>query len=417
MRILVAPDCFTGTLTARQAADAIADGWSRGAPHDDVTVLPLADGGPGFVETVHAGLGGELVPITVGGPLGEPTAALVLLVDGPSGRAAYLESAHAVGLHLVPAARRDPTRTTSIGVGELLRAALDLGARRVVVGLGGSATNDAGAGMLAGLGVGGLILRGGGGGLGGVRLEDLAGLAELRRELAGVDLVIATDVDVPLLGLHGASAGFAAQKGATAEQAQELERALGSFAQVVGQAVAADGTRRDLLAAPARPASTSGALIGSPLAPEHGGHHHHGAAGGDRTLAQLPGGGAAGGLGFGLAVLGGRVLPGAQVVAESVGLAEHVARSDIVVTGEGALDWQSLHGKVVSAVAAQGVAHGIPVVVVAGQVLIGRREWSAAGIAAAYAVAERPDQVAAAQRDPVATLAARAERVARTWSR
>ena len=403
MRILVAPDCFTGTLTARQAGDAIASGWSRGAPHDVVTVVPLADGGPGFVETVYAGLGGDLVPVTVGGPLGEPTIALVLLVAGPSGPVAYIESAQAVGLHLVPAARRDPTRTTSVGVGELLRAALDLGARRVVVGLGGSATNDAGAGMLAALGVGSPILRAGGGGLGSVRRQDLDGLAGLRRELAGVDLVIATDVDVPLLGLHGASAGFAAQKGATAEQAQDLERALGSFAQVVGQVVADDGTRRDLLAVPARASN---------------GHHHHGgSAGGDRTLAQLPGAGAAGGLGFGLAVLGGRVLPGAQVVADAVGLAEHVAQADIVVTGEGALDWQSLHGKVVSAVATQGLAHGIPVVVVAGQVLIGRREWSAAGIAAAYAVAERPDQVAAAQEDPVATLAARAERVARTWSR
>ena len=411
VRILIAPDCFTGTLTARQAGDAMALGWSRGAPHDEITVVPLADGGPGFVETVRAGLDGDLVPVTVTGPLGEPVVAVVLLVPGPTGPVAYLETAQVVGLHLVPVDQRDPTRTTSAGVGELLRAALDLGARRIVVGLGGSATNDAGAGMLAALGVGGPVLRGGGGGLGGVGKQDLDGLAEVRRELAAVDLVIATDVDVPLLGLHGASAGFAAQKGATAQQAQDLERALGSFAQVVGQVVAGDGTRRDLLAAPvAVPPAPTGIIAPA-------GHHHGGAPGTDRVLAQLPGSGAAGGLGFGLTVLGGRVLPGAQVVTDAVGLAERVARSDLVVTGEGALDWQSLHGKVVSAVAGHGLAHGVPVVVLAGQVMIGRREWSAAGIAAAYAVAERPDQVAAAWADPVGTLAARAERVARTWSR
>ena len=214
MRILVAPDSFAGTLSAQAAADAMASGWRRGAPHDEVSILPLADGGPGFVETLHAALGGDLVPLTVGGPLGEPTPAVLLLVPGPGGPVAYLESAQAVGLHLVPADRRDPMVTTSFGVGAMLRAAAGSGARRVVVGLGGSATNDGGAGMLAGLGLAPPVLARGGGALGGVQTGDLDGLDELRRSLAHVDLVIATDVDVPLLGLHGASAGFAAQKGA-----------------------------------------------------------------------------------------------------------------------------------------------------------------------------------------------------------
>ncbi|HEY3438252.1 MAG TPA: glycerate kinase [Actinotalea sp.] len=390
MRILVAPDCFTGTLSAAQAAAAMAAGWRRGAPHDEVSVLPLADGGPGFVETLHAALGGDLVPVTVHGPLGDTTPAVVLLVPGQGGGVAYVESAQAVGLHLVPAARRDPTVTTSVGVGELVRAAVDLGVRRVVVGLGGSSTNDAGAGMLAGLGLTSPVLTGGGRGLAAVTPDDLAGLAELRRSLAHLDLVIATDVDVPLLGLHGASAGFAAQKGASPEQAQELERALGHFAQVA-QAAAGDAPRPDLLAGPAATAP--------------------------RPTAQLPGAGAAGGLGFALALLGGRVLPGAGVVADAVGLTASVRQADIVVTGEGTLDWQSLHGKVVSAVAHEGLAVGVPVVVVAGQVLIGRREWGAAGIAGAYAVAERPGDVAAALADPVGSLEARVERVARTWSR
>ena len=400
MRILVAPDCFTGTLTASQAAEAMARGWAAGAPHDDVSVLPLADGGPGFLDVLHAALTGKtLVPVTVHGPLGEPTPAVLLLDDTPTARVAYIEAAQAVGLHLVPPDRRDPTATTSVGVGQLLRAALRLGARRIVVGLGGSATNDGGAGMLAGLGLESELLRGGGGGLGSLVAGDLAGLTALRRELVGVDLVIAADVDVPLLGLHGASAGFAAQKGATPAQAQGLERALGQLADVAARVVSVDGVRTSL------------------LAPDQPGGGAAQARAASRELSQLPGSGAAGGLGFGLAVLGGRVLPGARVVADAVDLGGRVRGADIVVTGEGSLDWQSLHGKVVQAVAAQGMAHGVPVVVVAGQVLIGRREWGAAGIAGAYAVAERPDQVATSLADPSGTLAARVQRVARTWSR
>lgn len=392
VRILLAPDCFTGTLTAREAADAMAEGWGRGAPHDDVAVLPLADGGPGFLDAVHAGLGGELVPVTVAGPTGAGTPALVLLVEGDAGRTAYLEAAQAIGLHLVPPDQRDPTRTTSVGLGELLAAAVDMDARRVVVGLGGSGTNDGGAGALAGVGLASPRLRAGGGALGGLVADDLDGLVELRRRWASVDLVAAVDVDVPLLGLHGASAGFAAQKGATPEQAQELERCLGHLAALVGEAVARDRHRRDLLA-PADPRASA------------------------RTLSQASGAGAAGGAGFGLAALGARLLPGSSVVADAVGLARAVGSADVVVTGEGTLDWQSLHGKVVHAVAAEGLRHGVPVVAVAGQVLLGRREWSAAGLAGAYAVAERPADVPAAMADPRRTLAARVERVARTWSR
>ncbi|MDT0164310.1 glycerate kinase [Actinotalea sp. AC32] len=395
MRILVAPDCFSGTLSAREAAAAMRAGWSLGAPHDVVTELALADGGPGFVEVLHSALGGELVPVTVHGPLGDPTPAVMLLVGAAGARTAYLESAQAIGLHLVPADRRDPARTTSRGLGELLSAALAAGARRVVVGLGGSATNDGGAGVLAGLGAPSARLSAGGGALDGLVPDDVAAVASLRERFRDVDLVAAVDVDVPLLGLHGASAGFAAQKGASPEQAQHLERCLGHLAALVGEVVAGadEGPRRDLLA-PARDARTT-----------------------TRTLTQAPGAGAAGGVGFGLAVLGARLLPGAAVVADAVGLAAAVAGADLVVTGEGTLDWQSLHGKVVHAVAGEGLRHGVPVVAVAGQVLLGRREWSAAGLAGAYAVAERTSEVAASTADARGTLAARVERVARTWSR
>lgn len=396
MRVLVAPDSFGGTLTAAQAAEAIAVGWARAAPHDDVVRLPLADGGPGFVDILHASLGarsgGELVPVTVTGPLGEPAPAVLLRVpDDEGGATVYVEAAHALGLHLVPVERRDPTLTSSVGLGELLRAAVGLGASRVVVGLGGSATNDGGAGLLAGLGMAAPRLRAGGGALLDATPDDVADLDLAREALAGVDLVAAVDVDVPLLGLHGASAGFAPQKGATPEQAQDLERALGRLAGLLGD-----------VAPP--PAPGPGAALPLADGPR------------PRRWSALPGAGAAGGVGFALAMLGGRLLPGSGVVADAVDLAGHVAAADLVVTGEGRFDWQSLRGKVVATVAAEAAGRAAPVVVVAGQVAVGRREWGAAGVSGAYAVAERPADVAASLADPAGTLAARVERVARTWS-
>jgi glycerate kinase len=394
MRVLIAPDCYGGTLTAQEAAGALQDGWLRAAPGDDLSTCPLSDGGPGFLDTLRASLGGQLVAVTVRSPIGDRVPAALLLVEGADGaRTAYVESSHALGLPLVPLHRRDPTRTTSYGVGELIRAAVDTGAGRVVVGLGGSATNDGGAGMLAALGIGSPdgVLAHGGGGLGGVTADDLAALAAVRARLRHVDLVAATDVDVPLLGLHGASAGFALQKGATPEQAQELERALGHFAHVAVGALAED-VRPDLLA---------GARTASPMT---------------RLTAQ-PGAGAAGGLGFGLALLGARLVPGSALVADAVDLTRRIADVDLVVTGEGTFDWQSLHGKVVAAVAERALGVAVPTIVVAGQVTVGRRELAAAGLAAAYAVAEGPDEVAAALADPAGTLSRRAERVARTWSR
>ena len=382
MRVLLAPDCFGGTLTAVEAARALADGWRRGAPHDTVELLPLSDGGPGFLDALHEASGGDLVPVVVPGPLGDPVPATLLVVPGETGPTIYVESAQAIGLHLVPAERRDPTVTSTGGLGGLLAAALDLGPRRIVVGLGGSATNDGGAGLLAALGAG-AILGKGGGGLGAATAADVAAVTDLRVRFAGVDLVAAYDVDVPLLGLHGASAGFAAQKGATPQQAQDLERSLAHFAALV-EGIAA-GPRRDLLGAPTAP-------------------------------SRLPGAGAAGGTGFALAALGARLAPGAGVVADAVGLAAAVARADLLVTGEGTLDWQSGHGKVVGAVAEEGMRRGVPTVAIAGQVLLGRREQGAVGLSGAYAVAADPREVAAAMADPYVTLVGRTERVARTWS-
>ncbi len=147
VRVVIAPDCFTGTLTAPQAAEAIAAGWRRHAPDDQLDLCPMSDGGPGFVEALHAALGGQLAPLQVPGPLGEPALAAILYLDGT----AYIESAQACGLALIPPGQRDPGRATSLGLGQLMHAAQQAGATRIVVGLGGSGTNDSGAGMLAGL--------------------------------------------------------------------------------------------------------------------------------------------------------------------------------------------------------------------------------------------------------------------------
>lgn len=393
--MLLAPDGFGSPLPSTAATAAIAAGWRAGAPHDDVLECPLADGGPGFVDTLHRVLGGRLLPVVVRGPWGEPVPATVLLV----GDTIYVESAQAAGLALVPAGRRDPTRTTTLGVGDLLREARATGARRVVVGLGGPATADAGMGMLAALGGGDEAgrLAGGGGGLPDVTGEDLAGLAALRDDWAGVDVVAAGDVDAPLLGLQGASAALSPRTGATPEQAQRLERAMAHVARLAVAALGPD----------ARPSGAASSRTSLPLAT--------GRPAADR-FAALPGAGAGGGLGFGLALLGARLLPGAAVVADAVGLDEKLAASDVAVTGAGRFDWQSLHGTVVGEVAGRALAHGVPTVVVAGEVLVGRREQAAAGISGAYAVSSSPAEREAALADPAGTLEARAAAVARTWS-
>ncbi|MEO7449166.1 MAG: glycerate kinase [Humibacillus sp.] len=384
MHVVIAPDCYTGSLTAGQAADAIAEGWARTAPGDVLSRVPLSDGGPGFVDVLSANLGGEVRAVVTTDPLGRAVPAALLLVDGERGPTAYLESAQAAGLHLLAPDDRDPTRTSTVGVGTLLLAALDAGARRIVVGLGGSGTNDAGAGLLAALGAGPRDRLGRGGlALAATTPADLPGLDAARERLRGIDLVIASDVDSPLLGLKGASAVFGPQKGASEEDAQRLENALGHFASVVARV---------------RPPATD-LLTGAALKPE-----------------RLPGAGAAGGLGYALHLLGARQVSGVGAVLDAVGFGHVLATADLVVTGEGRFDWQSLRGTVVVGVAEAAGRIGVPAIAVPGQSLVGRREAMTAGLSGVYAVAERPQEVAAALADPVGTLAARVARVARTWS-
>jgi glycerate kinase len=385
VHVVIAPDCFTGTLTAQQAAQAIADGWRQTAPHDLLTLLPLSDGGPGFLDVLGGALpDAETLAVTVADPLGREVPAAVLVVEDGSGRTAYVESAQSAGLHLLDAGERDPSLTSTWGVGQLLEAALTTGATRIVVGLGGSSTNDGGAGLLAALGVGRPAdLARGGLSLGDLGDDGLSGLDAVRERFASVELVLASDVESPLLGLQGASAVFAPQKGASPELAQALEGAMGRYVEVV---------RRTL-------PETTDLLTGKPV-----------------RLDKQPGAGAAGGLGYALYLLGGRRVSGVGEVLAAVGFPDLLAAADLVVTGEGSFDWQSLQGKVVAGVATVALETATPSIVIAGQTLVGRREAMTMGLSGTYAVATSREQVEAAMADPVGTLAARAARVAATWS-
>ncbi len=368
MRVLLAPDSFGGSLTAAEAATAMAEGWARGEPGDTAVLLPLADGGTGFVEVLHTARGGTRHEVEVTGPLGTPTRATWLELDGT----AYLESASACGLHLVDERTpRTAASATSRGVGELMAAGAGHGPSAIVVGLGGSACTDGGAGMLAALGAvardaDGDALPDGGGAL--ARAARLDGLADVRARFGGLDLVVAADVDHVLTGPEGAAAVFGPQKGADEATVGALDAALTTWAAVLG-----DG------------------------------------------LADLPGAGAAGGLGVALAALGARRVAGGELVREVAGLDEALARADLVVTGEGRLDAQSLHGKLVSVVAARAREQGVPCIALAGQVDMSTGEALEAGLEGVYSVAADAGSVEAALTEPAARLADLAEGVAKRW--
>ena len=361
MRILVAPDKFAGTLTAVEAAQAIATGWLRRSPADEIDLAPMADGGPGFVDVLAAALPGDLIAVTVSGPFGDPVPASVLLVDGT----AYVESAQACGVHLTGAERAE--EATTVGVGELVLAALEAGARRIVVGLGGSGTNDGGAGLLGALGAtADRPLDGGVAALAGVTSVELA---PARTRLGAVELVAASDVDSPLTGLFGATKTFGPQKGIPEERLPAVDGLLEAYAAVT-----------------------------------------------DRRTALAKGAGAAGGLGFALLALGASRQPGIDLVAGAVRLAERAGVVDLVVTGEGSFDFSSRSGKVPYGVATIAGEALRPCVALAGQVLVGSREMRALGVESAYSLVELVGEERAFA-DPAGALADLAERVARTWSR
>ena len=365
MRVLIATDSFGGTLSAREACAAIAEGWRKGAPHDELTLLPLSDGGPGFISSLSTLPTAKVRQVQVRSPLGDLMPAEICQIA----ETAYLESAQACGRHLVTGSKSVGVRQGStFGVGQLILHALENeGVEKIVLGLGGSGTNDGGAGLLAALGgqPSEILNRGG------VDLLDLTHVDfhEVKSRLAEVELIIATDVDNPLLGSQGASEVYAPQKGASSSDVRELENALAHFAALT-----------------------------------------------DPVLANTAGAGAAGGLAFGLLLLGARRISGIELVAEALDLQSAIRSADLVITGEGSFDWQSLRGKVISGVAHFAAKHGKPVVVIAGQVHVARREFMALGVESAYAVGQTPAEIEASLLDPRGSLISRTERVARTWS-
>jgi glycerate kinase len=360
VRVLIAPDKFAGTLTAVEAARAIAEGWARRAPDDELDLAPMADGGPGFVDVLHAALGGELSAVTVTGPHHEQVPGAVLTL----GERAWVESAQACGLAITRG--QDPETATTWGVGELVRRAIDAGATEIVGGLGGSGTNDGGAGLLGALGAtADRPLDGGVAGLDGVTEMDVE---PARATLKGVRLTAATDVDSPLAGLFGATKTYGPQKGIPEERLPVVDGLLEAFA-----------------------AAT------------------------DRRTSLEKGAGAAGGLGFALLLLGAARRPGLEVVAEAVGLAERARAADLVLTGEGAFDFSSRSGKVPYGVATVAAEALRPCVALAGQVLVGAREMRALGIESAYSLVDLVGEEQAFA-DPAGSLSRLAERVARTWS-
>lgn len=363
MKVVIAPDSFGSTLTARQAAEAIAAGWRRRSPRDELFLAPMSDGGPGFVDVLHATLGGTVLSATVRSLYGDETPATLLHV----GDTVYVESAQACGPHL--SERYDPEHASSLGAGQLVAAALELGAKRIVIGLGGAGTNDAGAGLLAALGAHsdpGDALANGPAGLAGLRSVDVS---SARERLTDVDLTLASDVDLPLLGLRGTTNAFGTDRGIHGDRLQTVDAQLERLA---------DAT--------------------------------------DRALADARGAGAGGGMGFALLLLGGTCTDAISVVASSVGLASLARGADLVITGEGSFDFASRSGKVpygVAAVAAEAVR---PCIALAGQVLVGSREMRALGVESAYSMVDLVGRERALT-EPSASLSALAERVARSWSR
>ena len=354
MRIVVAPDKFKGSATAAQVAAAVAAGLRLIRPDLDIAEVPVADGGDG---TVAAALAAGFAPVrtTAEGPVGDLVETTFAVHDGT----AVIEMADVAGLRRLPASGPAPLIASTYGVGEVIEAALDTGARTIVLGIGGSATTDGGAGMVQALGVR-LIgsdaqeLARGGAALAGLSAVDPAGL---EARIGSAAVIVASDVSNPLLGPAGAAAVFGPQKGASSADIAVLEAGL------------------------ARWASLTNAAIG-------------------RDFSSVPGAGAAGGTGFAaLAYLGGRLVPGAELMLDLTGFTAALDGADLVITGEGSLDRQTLSGKAPAGVAKAAAEHGVPVHVVAGRVELTRAELEEAGFSRAYSLADlEPDQTASVAR-------------------
>ncbi len=371
MKVVIATDSFKESLDALAVARAIETGFKRVFPDAIYDIVPMADGGEGTVQSLVDATQGQIVRQAVSSPLGECTRAF-FGVSG-DGQTAFIEMSAASGLHLVPVAQRNPLVTSSYGTGELIRAALDLGVKKIILGLGGSATNDAGVGMLQALGARFLDTHGQPIAWGGAALADLAqiDLSQLDVRLHKVRVLVACDVDNPLCGAQGASAVFGPQKGATPEQVVQLDAALAHFAQIVR------------------------AQLG-------------------REIATVAGAGAAGGMGGGLLLLPHvQMQSGVRIVAEAVHLTERVCDADWVITGEGRMDAQSIHGKTPVGVAAVAKQFHKPVIAIVGSL---RSDYGCVyehGIDAVFPIIRQPCASPEVLQQAQDNLSSTAENVAR----
>ena len=392
--VVVAPDKFKGTLTAPQVAEHVAAGLRRACPSIPVVTLPVADGGDGTVDSAVAA-GYRRISTTVQGPTGEPVSASFATrdttatrdtgtstgagtADGADGADAILEAAEACGLRRLPGGIRQPLTATSHGAGELVTAAVRAGASRIVLGIGGVACTDGGAGLVQALGgrlfdrAGGPLSPGGGALCALHRLE-LAGLRATSGAAALADVTVACDVDNPLLGPHGAAAVYGPQKGASPQDVTVLEEGLGRWADVAERALG-------------------------------------------RSYRGLPGAGAAGGLGFAaVAFLGARMRPGIDVLLDCLDFDRRIEGARLVITGEGSLDAQTLRGKAPAGVARAAAVAGVPVVAVAGVASLAESDLRRSGISAAYTLTGIEPDLRRCMTDPGALLEDLAERLAHDW--
>ena len=372
MRYLCAPDSFKESLTAAEAARALAEGIRCGDSDAEIRCLPMADGGEGTARALADATGGTMLTAGAHDPLGRPVqAGLALLGDG---RTAVVETAAASGLALLRPSERDPKATTSYGTGELIRAALDAGAETIIVGLGGSATNDAGAGLLQALGV--RLLDGNGNDLkhGGAALADLAtiDISTMDPALKNVAITAACDVTNPLTGPTGASAVFGPQKGASKDDVATLDASLAHFAQVIDSQLGV-------------------------------------------AVNDVPGAGAAGGTGAALrGFLNAEFRPGIAIVIEQSGLDAAAQWADVVFTGEGSIDFQTKFGKTPAGVAETAKRHGKPVIAVAGHIGTGIDELHEVGIDAVFGIAPGAASLSELLADAAANVTRTTEQIVRT---
>jgi glycerate kinase len=373
LKVVIAPQGFKGNLSALQVSQAIDQGVRRALPDVVTSLVPMADGGEGTTQALVDALGGSLVPAAVTGPMGESVEAhWGLLSDGVT---AVIEMAAASGLGLVPPGKRNPELATTYGTGELIRRALEKGCRKLIIGIGDSATNDGGAGMAQALGVGlfdagGRQIAFGGAALAGLKRIDIAALDS---RLADCDILLACDVDNPLCGAEGASCVYGPQKGASKEMVARLDSALAHYADVIERDLGVD-------------------------------------------IRDAPGAGAAGGLGAGLMVfLKAKMQPGVEVAIQATGLVEHLRDAGLAFTGEGRIDSQTACGKTAVGVARKAKEFGLPVIAIAGEIGAGYQVVYQHGIDTVFSIAPGPISLSQSQKEASALTSDVAERAMRLF--